>query len=59
MSDVYLTLLKNSSMKFHEDTTLTIITHLPKTIYRHVDWEVGMVDIQYHHNWYYVPTNCL
>ena len=55
MSDFYLTLPSNSSMSYYEDNTLiSFTTRLPNTIDLEGDWEVGLVEIQYPHNWFNV-----
>lgn len=55
MIDFYLTLPSNSSMNYYPDNTLTdYITLLPNTIDLEGDWEVGLVEIQYPHNWHNV-----
>jgi hypothetical protein len=56
MSDFYLTLPSNSSMSFYPENTLSsFTTRLPNSIDLDGDWEVGLVEIQYPHNWYNVP----
>ena len=55
MSDFYLTLPSNSSMDYYKANTLAnFTTRLPNTIDLTGDWEVGLVEIQYPHNWYNV-----
>ena len=57
MSNFYLTLPSNSSMSYYEDNTLaSFTTRLPNTIDLEGDWEVGLVEIQYPHNWFNVPS---
>ena len=57
MSDFYLTLPSNSSMNYYKANTLAnFTTRLPNTIDLTGDWEVGLVEIQYPHNWYNVPA---
>ena len=57
MSDFYLTLPSNSSMDYYKANTLAnFTTRLPNTIDLTGDWEVGLVEIQYLHNWYNVPA---
>jgi hypothetical protein len=56
MSDFYLTLPSNSSMQYYPDNTLArYTTMLPNCIDLKGDWEVGLVEIQYPHNWYNIP----
>ena len=56
MSDFYLTLPSNSSMDVYPDNTLTRYqTKLPHRIELEGRWEVGLVELQYPHNWYNVP----
>ena len=44
-------------MKFYKHNTLTnFTTRLPNSINLTGDWEVGLVEIQYPHNWYNVPS---
>ena len=44
-------------MSYYEDNTLvSFTTRLPNTIDLEGDWEVGLVEIQYPHNWFNVPT---
>ena len=48
----YLVLPSNSSFDYHPDNTVAhFITRLPKEINLHGDWEVGLEEIQYTHNW--------
>ena len=57
MGDFYLVLPSNSSLDFFPQNTLTeYTTCLPNTINLTGDWEVGLVEIQYPHNWYNVPA---
>lgn len=43
-------------MQYYPDNTLSdFTTMLPNTIDLKGDWEVGIVEIQYPHNWYNVP----
>ena len=43
-------------MSYYEDNTLaSFTTRLPNTIDLEGDWEVGLVEIQYPHNWFNVP----
>ena len=57
MSDFYLTLPSNSSIDYYKGNTLAnFTTRLPNTVNLTGDWEVGLVEIQYPHNWYNVPT---
>jgi hypothetical protein len=45
-------------MQYYPDNTLsTFTTRLPNAIDLRGDWEVGLVEIQYPHNWYNVPSN--
>ena len=45
-------------MKYYSDNTLTnFVTRLPRRIELEGQWEVGLVEIQYPHNWYNVPSN--
>ena len=56
MSDFYLTLPSNSSMDYYKGNSLAnFTTRLPNAINLTGDWEVGLVEIQYPHNWYNVP----
>ena len=57
MSDFYLTLPSNSSMDYYKGNSLAnFTTQLPNAIDLTGDWEVGLVEIQYPHNWYNVPA---
>ena len=57
MSDFYLTLPSNNSMGYYPENTLAQFTsRLPNVINLSGDWEVGLVEIQYPHNWFNVPT---
>ena len=57
MSDFYLTLPSNNSMEYYTENTLAQFTsRLPNAINLSGDWEVGLVEIQYPHNWFNVPT---
>ena len=56
MSDFYLTLPSNNSMGYYPENTLAQFTsRLPNVINLSGDWEVGLVEIQYPHNWFNVP----
>ena len=58
MSDFYLTLPSNSSMDVYPENTLTHYqTKLPHRIELDGQWEVGLVEIQYPHNWYNIPAD--
>ncbi len=58
MSQFYLTLPSNSSMKFYPNNTLTsYTTHLQTPISLSGDWEVGLVEIQYPYSWYNLQNN--
>ena len=58
MSEFYLTLPSNSSMKYYPENTLTsFTTRLPNSIRLEGDWDVGLVEIQYPHNWYNIPED--
>ena len=55
LDDFYTTLPSNSSMSYYPKNTLTnFTTQLPSTICLSGSWEVGLVEIQYPHNWYNV-----
>ena len=57
MSDFYLTLPSNNSMECYPENTLAQFTsRLPNVINLSGNWEVGLVEIQYPHNWFNVPT---
>ena len=57
MSGFYLTLPSNSSMDYYKGNSLAnFTTRLPNAIDLTGDWEVGLVEIQYPHNWYNVPA---
>ena len=57
MSDFYLTFPSNKSMRYYPENTLAQFTnHLPYVINLSGDWEVGLVKINYPHNWFNVPT---
>ena len=57
MSDFYLTLPSNNSMQYYPENTLAQFkSRLPNAINLSGDWEVGLVEIQYPHNWFNVPT---
>ena len=57
MTDFYLTLPSNSSMSYYPGNTLSdFTTRLPNPISLTGDWEVGLVEIQYPHNWFNVPS---
>ena len=57
MSDFYVTLPSNASMDYYKANTLAnFTTRLPNVIDLTGDWEVGLVEIQYPHNWYNVPA---
>ena len=54
-ADFYLTLPSNASMHLHPDNTLThYVTSLPQRISLSGEWECGLVEIQYPHDWYNV-----
>ena len=54
-SDFYLVLPSNSSMDIHPNNTLAqYITNLPRRISLHGDWECGLTEIHYPHDWYNV-----
>ena len=58
MSEFYLTLPSNSSMEYYPENTLTsFTTRLPNSIRLEGDWDVGLVEIQYPHNWYNIPED--
>ena len=58
MSDFYITLASNSSMQYYKHNTMSdFTTRLPNNIELTRDWEVGLVEVQYPHNWYNVPTS--
>ena len=58
MSEFYLTLPSNSSMEYYPENTLTsFTTRLPNSISLEGDWDVGLVEIQYPHNWYNIPED--
>ena len=55
MSDFYLVLPSNSSMGIHPNNTLAqYITNLPRRISLRGDWECGLTEIHYPHDWYNV-----
>ena len=57
MSDFYLTLPSNNSMGYYPENILAQFTsRLPNAINLSGDWEVGLVEIQYPHNWFNVPS---
>ena len=57
MTDFYLILPSNSSMFYYPENTLSdFTTRLPNPISLTGDWEVGLVEIQYPHNWFNVPS---
>ena len=55
----YLTLPSNSSQEYFPDNTLThYFTKLPQAIdLKGVDWEVGLVEMQYPHTWYNIQED--
>ena len=54
-SDFYLVLPSNSSMHLHPNNTLTnYVTMLPRRISLSAEWECGLVEINYPHNWFNV-----
>ena len=58
MSEFYLTLPSNSSVEYYPENTLTsFTTRLPNSIHLEGDWDVGLVEIQYPHNWYNIPED--
>ena len=55
VTDFYLTLPSNASMKMYPDNTLAhYITDLPQRIDLTGEWECGLAEIQYPHTWYNV-----
>ena len=58
MSQFYLVLPSNSSMKYFPSNTLTeYTTHLAKEIDLQDEWEVGLAEIQYPHAWYNITDS--
>ena len=54
-SEFYLVLPSNSSMVTHPNNTLAqYITNLPRRISLSGDWECGLTEIHYPHDWYNV-----
>ena len=54
-SDFYLVLPSNSSMDIHPNNTLAqYITNLPRRISLYGEWECGLTEIHYPHDWYNV-----
>ena len=54
-SEFYLVLTSNSSMVTHPNNTLAqYITNLPRRISLSGDWECGLTEIHYPHDWYNV-----
>ena len=54
-SDFYLVLPSNSSMDIHPNNTLAqYIINLPRRISLHGEWDCGLTDIYYPHDWYNV-----
>ena len=54
-SDFYLVLPSNLSMDIHPNNTLAqYITNLPRRISLHGEWECGLTEIHYPHDWYNV-----
>ena len=54
-SDFYLVLPSNSSMDVHPNNTLAqYITNLPRRISLYGEWECGLTEIHYPHDWYNV-----
>ena len=54
-SEFYLVLPSNSSMVMHPNNTLAqYITNIPRRISLSGDWECGLTEIDYPHNWYNV-----
>ena len=53
--DFYLVLPSNASMTTHPNNTLAqYITNLPRRIRISGDWECGLTEIHYPHDWYNV-----
>ena len=53
--DFYLVLPSNASMTTHPNNTLAqYITNLPRRISLSGDWECGLTEIHYPHDWYNV-----
>ena len=51
--DFYLGLPSNSSMDIYPNNTLAqYLTNLPRRISLHGDWECGLTQIHYPHDWY-------
>ena len=54
-SDFYIVLPSNSSMDIHPNNTLAqYITNLPRRISLNGEWECGLTEIHYPHDWYNV-----
>ena len=54
-SEFYLVLPSNASMVTHPNNTLSqYITNLPRRISLSGDWECGLTEIHYPHDWYNV-----
>lgn len=54
-SDFYLVLPSNASMHLHPNNTLTnYVTTLMRRISLSAEWECGLVEINYPHNWFNV-----
>ena len=54
-SDFYLVLPSNSLMDIHPNNTLAqYVTNLPRRISLHGEWECGLTEIHYPHDWYNV-----
>ena len=56
-SSFYLVLENDSSREYYPANSLTrFTTRLPRQHDLHGEWEVGLVEIRYPHNWYNVPA---
>ncbi|ELU17619.1 hypothetical protein CAPTEDRAFT_207933 [Capitella teleta] len=54
----YLVLPSNSSFDFYPDNTVAnYTTRLPRDIELSGEWEVGLEEIQYSHNWFSIQTS--
>ena len=54
-SEFYIVLPSNSSMVTHPNNTLAqYITNLPRRISLSGEWECGLTEIHYPHDWYNV-----
>jgi len=54
-SDFYLVLPSNASMHLHPNNTLTnFVTTLPRHVNLRGEWECGLAEINYPHNWFNV-----